>query len=68
MSNKDELNEICDVHCQAKLAGVFFSSDVIKMYVVEENLHALLIRAIDVGEWTVLVPDIPGENEPGTTG
>jgi len=38
------------------------------MYGVELSLHALLIWALDGGEWTVLVPHIPGENEPGTTG
>ena len=55
--------------CTAKLSSqVFFSSDVINIYVVEVNLHELLFRALDVGEWTVLVPHIPGENEPGTTG
>jgi len=38
------------------------------MYVVEVNLHALLIQALDGGEWTVLFPHIPGENEPDITG
>jgi hypothetical protein len=53
--------------CTAKLRmKVFFDS--LKMCGVEVRLLLLLIRAIDGGEWTVLVPDIPGENEPGTTG
>jgi len=35
---------------------------------VEVRFHLLLIRAIDGGGWTVLVPGVPGENELGTTG
>jgi len=58
------------VSCTAKLSSqVFlFSSDSIKIYVVEVNLHALLILGLDGGEWTDIVPHIPGENESGTTG
>jgi hypothetical protein len=55
--------------CTAKLSSkVFFPSDATKMYGVEVSLHALLIRALDGGEWTALVQHIPRENEPGTTG
>jgi hypothetical protein len=41
---------------------VFFS-DGIKIYEMEVRLHTLLIRVLDEGGWTVLVPHITGKKK-----